>query len=409
MAQIVPTLLISLILVLMNPNVLGIRIGLTHIDSEPNLTKSEILERAIRRTKHKLTTLTSTQTQIQTPLQYSRPSYSMDFAIGSPSVPLTWLMDTGSNLIWTDCKATFNPSKSTTFAKLPCSNPLCQSLPDQPTCAPNCDYTYAYGGGTIILGVLSTETFTFGSNNPVSVPAIGFGCNTYSIGPLPPNAAGIAGLARGKLSLVSQLGATKFSYCLTSYGETKSSPLLLGSSAILSGSVQSTPLVTNPNQAVLYYLSLKGISVGSQPLAIGSSVFELDSDGSGGFIIDSGTGVTHLNSEGYQVLKQELEAQVNLSVADSSSTEFDLCFTSPSDQNAVVNVPDLVFHFEGADMKIPGTNYFVEVSKLNLKCLAILPTDGMSTLGNFQQQNVHILYDVGAEKLSFVQAQCDQV
>ncbi|XP_020275095.1 aspartic proteinase nepenthesin-1-like isoform X5 [Asparagus officinalis] len=408
MAKILPTLVISLILVQMISNVACLRINLTHIDSELNLTKSEILERAIRRTKHKIMSLASTETQIQTPLMFSSNSYSMDFSIGSPSVPLTWLMDTGSNLIWTDCKTSFNPSNSSTFTKLPCTNPLCQSLPFRPTCAPDCDYTYSYVDNLTVQGVLASETFAFGSNSPVSVPGIGFGCNMRSRGLLP-NAAGLAGLARGKLSLVSQLGATKFSYCLTSYGESKSSPLLLGSSAILSGSVQSTPFVTNPNRPVLYYLSLKGISVGSKLLAIDSSVFALDSDGNGGFVIDSGTTVTYLNNKGYQVMKQEFEAQVNLSVADSSATLFDLCFSLPSDQNAAVIVPELVFHFEGADMQIPGTNYFTGVSNTNLLCLAILPTDGISTLGNFQQQNMHILYDVGAEKLSFVQAQCDQV
>jgi hypothetical protein len=30
----------------------------------------------------------------------------------------------------------------------------------------------------------------------------------------------------------------------------------------------------------------------------------------------------------------------------------------------------------------------------------------MSTLGNYQQQNIHILYDVGQETLSFAPTKC---
>ncbi|KAI4968083.1 hypothetical protein ZWY2020_005431 [Hordeum vulgare] len=53
------------------------------------------------------------------------------------------------------------------------------------------------------------------------------------------------------LSLVSQLGLNKFSYCLTSLDDTSKSPLLLGSLATISesaaaaSSVQTTPLIRN--------------------------------------------------------------------------------------------------------------------------------------------------------------------
>ena len=187
--------------------------------------------------------------------------------------------------------------------------------------------------------MLATETFTFGSENPVTVPSIGFGCSDYNQG----NASsGIIGLGRGRLSLVSQLGLGKFSYCLTSFGDSSTSPLLLGSLAVLNGSAaQSTPFIQNHVVPSLYYLSLQGITVGSTLLPISSTDFAFKSDGSGGFIIDSGTTLTALKEEAYQVLKQEFQSQGNSSVAESSETEtiFDVCFPLTDGRNLMEQVP----------------------------------------------------------------------
>ena len=68
------------------------------------------------------------------------------------------------------------------------------------------------------------------------MPRIGFGCgvNNQVIGM--DNVARIVGLGRGTLSLVSQLGSRKFSYCFISIGDNKSSSLLFGSLADLNAS-----------------------------------------------------------------------------------------------------------------------------------------------------------------------------
>ena len=101
------------------------------------------------------------------------------------------------------------------------------------------------------------------------------------------------GLGRGPLSLVSQLGSKKFSYCLTSIGDNKSSSLLFGSLADLNFSngavLKTNPLIRNPILTSFYYLSLKGIIVGQTLLPIPKSLFQLGSDGGGGVILDSRT------------------------------------------------------------------------------------------------------------------------
>ncbi|KAJ6829321.1 aspartic proteinase nepenthesin-1-like [Iris pallida] len=406
----------------------GIRLQLTHVDAKLNLTKTELSRRAVERTRLRVASLSSSLAasttastgNVQAPLHWAQVSYQIDIAVGTPSIPLTVIADTGSDLVWMQCAPCqycfrqpndiYDPSKSNTFSKLECSSSLCQSLPSgNRNCdGTDCEYFYSYADKSYTTGLLASETFTFGS---VLVPGVGFGCGRMNSLSNSDGSAGIVGLARGPLSLVSQLGAGKFSYCLTSFGESSSSPLLIGSLASLSGAAaQSTPLVQNPNPNMksFYYLSLQGISVGTTLLPIPSSVFALNSDGSGGTIIDSGTTYTGLQHEAYEAVKQEFQSQVDLPVADGSRTGFDLCFSYPSGAPPG-SIPKLVFHFDGADMEFPPRNYMIRYVDAGLLCLAMLETGGTSILGGFQQQNMHVLYDLSGNALSFAAAQCDQL
>jgi Xylanase inhibitor C-terminal/Xylanase inhibitor N-terminal len=239
-----------------------------------------------------------------------------------------------------------------------------------------------------------------------------FGCGDNNDGAGFSQGAGLVGLGRGPLSLTSQLGFEKFSYCLTSLDETKTSPLFFGSLADFSASsntpAQSTPLVKNPSQPSFYYLSLKGFTIGSTKLAMPNSTFAINSDGTGGLIIDSGTSITYLEAAGYKLVKKAFTSEMQLPVADGTEVGLDLCFTAPSDTSSIV-VPKFIFHFDGADLDLPANNYMIADSTTGLICLTVMGSRGMSILGNFQQQNIQILYDVGNEKLSFMPTQCDQL
>jgi len=98
----------------------------------------------------------------------------------------------------------------------------------------------------------------------------------------------MVGFGRGPLSLVSQLGPSRFSYCLTSYLSPTPSRLYFGVFANLnstntsSGSpVQSTPFVINPALPNMYFLSVNGISLGTKRLPIDPLVFAINDDGTG--------------------------------------------------------------------------------------------------------------------------------
>lgn len=249
---------------------------------------------------------------------------------------------------------------------------------------------------------MATETFSFGGTD---VPGLAFGCSNSESGSAT-NFSGILGMGGGQLSLISQLGSGKFSYCLTTYGQSLTSPLLLGSLATPDPLSQSTPFVQNANITTFYYLSLQGITVGSTLLSIPSSAFAISSNGGGGVIIDSGTSFTMLVPEAYDVLKQEFKTQMGLPVATGGN--FDLCFSSPSDGS--FKPPKLIFNFDGADVDLPENNYLISDGGGSLLCLAILPNNqDLSLFGNFQQQNMRIVYDIQNGTLYLAPSQCENM
>ncbi|XP_072972756.1 aspartic proteinase nepenthesin-1 [Typha angustifolia] len=401
----------------------GLRVHLTRVDANGNFSKVELIQRAARRSHHRMSRLMAktmkaaadSSSKVQSPVHAGNGEYLMDLAIGTPSLPFSAILDTGSDLIWTQCKpcvecftqATplFDPSSSSTYKTLPCTSNLCEALPIS-SCKSNCEYLYTYGDTSSTQGVLASETLTFGSTK---VPNLAFGCGDTNQGDGFTQGSGLVGLGRGPLSLISQLGMGKFSYCLTSLDQSKTSPLFFGALADIKATATNTiPLVKNPMQPSFYYLNLKGITVGGTQLTISSSTFALQDDGTGGLIIDSGTSVTYLELAGYKMVKKAFISQMQLPVADGSDIGLDLCFSLPSDSSSV-EVPKLVFNFDSADLDLPANNYMVVDSSTGLLCLTVMGSRGMSILGNFQQQNLQILYDLDNEKLSFAPIQCDQL
>ncbi|XVF16888.1 hypothetical protein REPUB_Repub10bG0070000 [Reevesia pubescens] len=402
----------------------GFRVTLKHVDSGKNLTKWERIQRGIKRGQNRLQRLnamvlaaSTDSAEVQAPVVAGNGEFIMDLSIGTPPESYSAILDTGSDLIWTQCKPCsqcfnqstpiFDPKKSSTFSKLSCFSDLCAALP-QSICGNGCEYLYTYGDYSSTQGVMGTETFTFGK---VSVPNIGFGCGEDNEGDGFSQGAGLVGLGRGPLSLVSQLKEPKFSYCLTSIDETQKSTLLMGSIASVNrtlGAMKTTPLIHNPSQPSFYYLSLEGISVGSTRLPIKKSNFAIEDDGTGGLIIDSGTTITYLEKTAFDIFKKEFISQMKLSVDNSGSTGLELCFSLPSGSTQV-DVPKLVFHFDGADLDLPGENYMIADLTSGVICLAMGSSSGMSIFGNIQQQNLFVLHDLQKETLSFLQTQCKKL
>lgn len=423
----------------------GFRVDLVHIDSlmspytPGNISFPDRLQRAVKRSKQRLQKLQripgqsndrnlQKATEIGASVNTGSGEFLMKLAIGTPALSYSAILDTGSDLTWTQCKPCtdcykqptpiYDPSRSSTYSKISCKSTLCTALPEfECKASAGCEYQYTYGDFSITVGILAYETLTLASKSGTkqSIPQIAFGCGQNNEGTGFDQAAGIVGLGRGPLSLISQLAASsmpnKFSYCLMTMedSQSKTSPLMFGDSARLSAKVsRSTPIIQNSQDSTFYYLSLDGISVGGKFLNIQKNTFSLQSDGTGGFVIDSGTTVTYLEQAGYDAVKQELASLIKLPVADGSQIGLDLCYKPPSSRGSLPKFPVITFHFRGADYHLPRENYMV-LDKSGLLCLGMLPNSGMSIFGNVQQQNYHILYDMDNKLLSFQPAICDSL
>ncbi|CAN6338650.1 unnamed protein product [Urochloa humidicola] len=435
--------------------VAGLRIELIHADAKANRTVSERMRRATERTHRRLASMGAAA--VTAPVHWSETQYIAEYLIGDPPQRAEAIIDTGSNLIWTQCSGCrssstscfgqnltfYDPSMSRTARPLSCNATAC-SLGSETRCARDgkaCAVLTAYGAGAI-AGVLGTETFAFGASPSANASAsLAFGCITAT--ELEPGsldgASGIIGLGRGALSLVSQLGDTKFSYCLTPYfsDAANTSHLFVGESAGAAApapapaATTSVPFVKNPTDdlfGTFYFLPLAGITVGDTKLDVPAEAFGLRQVSPGqwaGTLIDSGSPFTSLVDVAYRALRTELAAQLGRSVVPppAGAEGLDLCVAADQGDAGKL-APPLVLHFNGSgggggasDLVVPPENYWAPVDEATA-CMVVfnsagpnatLPTNETTIIGNYMNQNMHLLYDLGNGVLSFQPADCSSL
>ncbi|TVU47270.1 hypothetical protein EJB05_06863, partial [Eragrostis curvula] len=85
-------------------------------------------------------------------------------------------------------------------------------------------------------------------------------------------------------------------------------------------------------------------------------------------------------------------AQMSLPVLNSTATL--LCFTSSP--GTTPDVPKLVLHFDGATLDLPRTRVSASAA-----CLAVNPRGDITIIGNYQQQYMHVLYDLANNMFFF--------
>ncbi|KAI5001303.1 hypothetical protein ZWY2020_025953 [Hordeum vulgare] len=84
----------------------------------------------------------------------------------------------------------------------------------------------------------------------------------------------------------------------------------------------------------------------------------------------------------------------------------DLCVAVTQEKTLV---PSMVFHFTGgADMVLPPDNYWAPLDD-STSCMVMDTSTGMTIIGNFQLQNMHMLYDLAKDELSFQTADCSSL
>nr|DAD24981.1 TPA_asm: hypothetical protein HUJ06_026445 [Nelumbo nucifera] len=355
------------------------------------------------------------------PAKFGLPLGKMEYIVkvgfGTPTQYVTLLFDTGSSLTWIQCQPCaiscyqqlepiFDPSNSSSYSSIPCDSVQCSQLVGPHPCnsTSKCIYLMKYMGNFTSIGYLGVDTLTISSD---VFPGFQFGCSQGTRGDIG-MIAGILGLGRDQVSLVSQTAKTYgeiFSYCLPSSNSI--GYLAFGSQAGTgSTSIKYTPLVIDLNAPSFYVVQLIGISVGGRNLSIPPSVFK-----SPGTIIDSGTTLTYLPPSVYAALRSAFrQGMTNYPPAPPlSPDELDTCYDLSKSATNVV-IPSVVFYFEGgASLDVDLTGRVIGDSSLSQVCLAFAATSSpneFGVLGNLLQQTYEVIYDVAGQRLGFGPGGC---
>ncbi|ESQ37451.1 hypothetical protein EUTSA_v10002859mg [Eutrema salsugineum] len=331
----------------------------------------------------------------------SESSYYMKLQIGTPPVEIEALIDTGSELIWTQCMPCincfdqqgpmFDPSKSSTYKEKICDGH-------------SCPYDFIYGDGSYSIGNYATETVTIQSTSgqPFVMPETTFGCGNNNSG-FSSTGSGIVGLSWASTSLISQLGEDYiglFSYCFSGKGTSK---INFGSNAIVAGDgVVATTMFIKKEQPGFYYLNLDAVSVGETRIeTLGTPFHALD----GNIVIDSGTTFTYLPDSYCNKVKEEVANVVKAEQVTNSDDM--LCYTSKT----VDIFPVITMHFSNdADLVLEKYNMFVDVGGdvfcLAIMCSSMTQDDGIAIFGNRAQNNFLVGYDSSSSVVSFMPTDC---
>ncbi|CAI9783353.1 unnamed protein product [Fraxinus pennsylvanica] len=398
--------------------------------------------------KHPKTNVSVTKTPLF-PRSYG--GYSVSLSFGTPPQTMSFVMDTGSSLVWFPCThrykcsscnfpninsmniSRFIPKSSSSAKILGCQNSKCglvypnleckQCDKNSTSCTETCPpYIIQYGSGST-GGLLLSETLVFPKT---SVDNFMVGCSVFSSR----QPSGIAGFGRGPESLPAQMGLKKFAYCLVShrFDDTPvSSELVLisGAAAATNGNatIKYTPFRKNPvasNSAFqdYYYVTLRKITVGGIRVKVPYKFLVPGSDGHGGTIVDSGTTFTFMENQVYELVAQEFEKQVGKHYPRAADIEKESglrpCFKVSGEET--INLPKLIFGFKGgAKMELPIADYFSFLDD-SVICMTIVSNNGNSQgilvgpsiiLGNYQQQNIYLEYDLEYQRLGFLKHICN--
>ncbi|PIN20357.1 Aspartyl protease [Handroanthus impetiginosus] len=358
--------------------------------------------------------------------------YQMDVFVGTPPKYFSLILDTGSDLNWIQCDPCYdcfeqkgpyyNPLKSSSFRNISCHDPRCNlvSSPAPLTSRKNedqsCPCFYWYGDFALETFMVNLMNASGRKSRFRKVENVMFGCGHWNKG-LFHGAAGVLGLGRVPLSFSSQLQplyGDSFSYCLVDRNSNTASKLVFGEDRDLINhpGLNFTKLVEGKENLVntFYYVQIKSVVVDGEELHIPEETWNMSTDGSGGVIIDSGTTLSYFADPAYKIIKEAFLKKVRGYEVVKDFPIMDPCYKASKVDK--LELPSFGFIFgDGAIWNFPVENYFIKLEPENMICLALMgtPRSVLSIIGNYQQQNFHILYDTKRSRPGFVQRKCDDI
>ncbi|KAK0572580.1 hypothetical protein LWI29_033745 [Acer saccharum] len=339
-------------------------------------------------------------------------NFLVKVGFGTPIKELSLVLDTGSDLTWTQCQPCetcykqteplFDRTKSSTYATIPKTDSVCKYVTRPGTVPPSaaslCYYGIKYGDGSLSTGFFSKETLTLSTDK---ITGFLFGCGTNQKGDFDLE-AGIMGFSQEKASIVTQTAkkySKIFSYCL---------PSSAGSTGHLSFGSQSLPskiIYTKlVNKKSHYGLDLIGIGLGGTKLNISESVFTTP-----GTIIDSGTVFTYLPPLAYPTFRDAFRAAMTAYplAPPRPGDDLDTCYDLS--KATTVKVPEISLFFkDGKVVGFPGKSSLVTYTKTQV-CLGFAPYekgDDETIIGNQMHRTMEVVYDVAKQRIGFFPKGC---
>uniref|UniRef100_A0A0D9V513 Peptidase A1 domain-containing protein n=1 Tax=Leersia perrieri TaxID=77586 RepID=A0A0D9V513_9ORYZ len=371
---------------------------------------------------------------VYTGIPFETGEYFASVGVGTPSTEALLVIDTGSDLVWLQCSPcrrcyaqtgrVFDPRRSATYRRIPCSSTQCRAL-RYPGCdvgvTGGCEYVIAYGDGSSSTGDLATDRLAFA--NDTCVHNVTLGCGRDNEG-LFDSAAGLLGVGRGRMSISTQVAPAYgrvFEYCLgdRTTAASRTSYLVFGRAADqLPHAAAFTALLTNPRRPSLYYVDMNGFSVGGERVTgFSNASLRLDAaTGRGGVVVDSGTAISRFARDAYAALRDAFDARAaaaGMRKLEREYSVFDSCYDLRG--RPAASAPPIVLHFAGgADMALPPENYFLPIDggrqqrrRTAYHCLGFEAADnGLSVIGNVQQQGFRVVFDVEKERIGFAPNGC---
>lgn len=295
----------------------------------------------------------------------------------------------------------FDPQQSSSYSNISCATGDCSLASAQSACLDStCIYLVQYGDGSYSTGFFAEETLTLTPSDVLTT--FKFGCGESNNG-LFGEVAGLLGLGRGQVSLVSQ-SADKyggvFSYCLPPFAS--SAGYLTFGAGSASPNMQFTPLQSNSAAPSFYFVEMVSISVGGKVLPIQPEVFS-----NAGTIVDSGTVLTRLPMPAYTALRDEFRSRMSGYPTAPPLSILDTCYDLTGHDN--VSVPGVAMQFGGGvslNVDASGILYVADISQACLAFVGNANETDVSIVGNMQQKTYSIVFDARNNVIGFGPGGC---
>ncbi|TMW88901.1 hypothetical protein EJD97_017930 [Solanum chilense] len=347
--------------------------------------------------------------------------YVATFTIGSEETKSFLLIDTGSDLVWWQCKPCrpnkcysqnnpiYDSTKSRTYRQLDCvvetSSCHVESGGYQCTVFGNeCLYDYKYVDGSMTKGWIAEDVITFYLD--LSRVRILFGCGIDQMSGRQFNGefSGIAGLGRrvlkGGYSLPSQLEADIMAMCLPGTYSMKASTISFHTTPFKkTTSARLVPISEFPN---FYFVNLYKIFINDKELPSFPSLSR-NHDMNGDCIVDTGTIMSRLPRDYYIVFRDTFRKEAQgIPMVEAPLGAFDTCYIEDPGVVPTFPVVKMYFAHQSPDNLLLLQQLRVVVHIRGLFCLAFLPWDlNVAMLGNHQLQGIGLTFDTGTNTLSF--------